>query len=109
MDTYVFNYNDGTAMALDLTVGQWNMVSESYFDRTPRILLEGIGVLDIQDVRSIIKQKPLTDSNPSYSTEMTDEEKEYIAQQQKADQYLKDMAQAYEDERDDSDFDGSEI
>jgi hypothetical protein len=109
MDNYVFNYNDGTSMMLELTEDQWRVVSESYFDRTPRILLEGIGVLDIQDVRSIIKQKPVLNENPSYSTEMTQEEKDYIAQQQQFEQYLKEKRDSDLDDLDDSDFDGSDF
>lgn len=112
METYVINYTDGRAMTLILTDDQWMSLSENFVHKVPRMILSNIGVLDLQDVRSIIRQEPVSEQeNPSYSAEMTQEEKDYIAQQEKAEQYLKDMAQAYEDETlyDDADFDGSDI
>lgn len=112
METYVINYNDGRAMTLELTDDQYSIFCVGFQENLSGVLIPDVGCLSLTDVRSIIKQKPVTEQeNPSYSAEMTQEEKDYIAQQEKAEQYLKDMAQAYEDETlyDDADFDGSDI
>lgn len=107
-EPYVINYNDGRSMLLNLTESQWITLSECFVNRAHRMRLEGIGLLDLHDVRSVIKQEPVVEQdNPSYSTEMTQEEKDYIAQQEQFEQYLKEKRDSdYEDE---SDFDGSDI
>lgn len=107
MDTYVINYSNGHAMTLNLDDGLATLLYSEFLKNSPRMHLMGVGVLDLQDVRSVIRQEPVKDDNPSYSTEMTQEEKDYIAQQEQFEQYLKEKRDSdYEDE---SDFDGSDI
>lgn len=92
MDIYVINYRDQTSMALEMDEKQANRLLVWYTDGDldKRLFIEDIGALDLSEIRSIIKQKPVQD-NPSYSDELTEEQKEYLKQQGKWDEYIESM------------------
>lgn len=88
MDTYVINYRDQTAMTLVLTDEQYKIFCTGFQENLPGVLIPDVGCLRLDDVRSIIKQTeaPMQE-NESYSSEVTEEEKEYAEYLRKVDEW----------------------
>lgn len=107
METYVINYNDGRAMTLELTIEQYGIICTGFQANFSGVIIPDIGCLKLTDVRSIIKQNPVVEDNPSYSSELTQAEIDYVKNQQQWDDYLKGLEK--EERNDESDFDGSDI
>jgi hypothetical protein len=77
-------------MALEMDEDQSKRLIEWFADCEPetRVSIEGIGAFDLTDIRSIIKQKPAAmQENESYSSEVTEEEKEYAEYLRKVDEW----------------------
>lgn len=54
---YVVMYNDHTNINYELTAAQFKLLSEAITDGDKRgVLLEGVGVLVLEDIRAVIEQ-----------------------------------------------------
>ena len=110
METYVINYTDGRAMSLELTEDQYLVLEEGFTYGATRMRIIGVGALDLKDIRSIIKQAPVVqEDNPSYSSELTQAEKDYQQQLRQWDKYLAEQEVEAKRYTDDADFDGSDL
>lgn len=94
MSMYGITYNDMSYMTVELTDDEYQAVSKGLMDGARGISMEGTGVLLLKDVRSVLKQIPLPEENPSYTPDLSEEEQEHIAMVQWAEK----MAAGEEDE-----------
>lgn len=101
---YVINYSDNSHMALELTDDQYEYVCNQMYNNANTVKLDGVGILRLQDIRSIILQKVEEEpqENPSYSAERTEEEKEWIKHNQWLERYYSE--QPSDEDIDESDY-----
>lgn len=104
---YMINYNDNSHMALELTDVDYAIVHAGIELGQRVVHIDGVGVLVLSDIRSIILQLPTEEAEqPSYAPERTAEEEEWLRQEEWV---RKHYASLENEAKDDADYDGGMI